>query len=159
MTDSTRKFIPFPNPTPIATPFGTLYAVPTGHDHVSITSASTLGGSVTVNGVSLSVHIHLYRDADGAWSHDTFYARRNDNFETASDAARRKITNGLIPLLVTWCDDNGDLFTLAERGRLSNAVMDAASTLDAARDAYHAAQTQYAEALDAEGMHTARMAR
>lgn len=147
----TRKFIPHVDASTIVTPFGTMYATPTGRNHVSITTMSSLGGGIVINGVSLSVHIHLYRDLDGTWSHETFYARRNDNFEVASDAARRKIANGLIPLLVTWCDDNADLFNVAERGRLSNEVLSAGGKLDAAHTLYHAAMQAYAEALDDEG--------
>lgn len=161
MTD-TRKFIPFPEATAIITPFGTVYATPTGRDHVSITTTSSVDSRIVINGVGLSTHIHLYRNDDNTWTYENpaeadnpyrrfpITARRCDNYENASDAAIKKIVNGLIPLLVTWCEDNDDLFYVAERGRLSNEILTAAVKCADAEAAYLDARECLDAAVEAE---------
>ena len=121
------------------TPFGRVRVRPTRADHIFVDGLATsvnapdsasYSPGLIVNRVPVSVRIDLHKWADGAWHtgreddpHAGYYGLRatRTQWTRASDmdasyAARRKLADTLVPLVVAWAESEAGQVMLAQAG-------------------------------------------
>lgn len=123
-------YVSYPKDIPLRTKIGTVALTATEADHIYVEFVD-----VAVNGVKLngSLHLNRYGDSFSPYRRDP---ARSDAYSThialsaskpwsngggdASDAARRKIVDVLVPAVNAWVKDNARIFHDAEAAHLNN---------------------------------------